>query len=810
MTFEHPWVLFLLIVPLLWMIINLDRSSRRSSFAVKTLCLGALVLAVTKPALVFRSSRVAVAVLADTSASISDQGLKHESDLIHEMEAARGEHMLRVIQFALSARIAENTRIDSSNLARTPGSDSRATDIERAIRDGIATLPVDYVRRVVILSDGRENVGNVLRAAEEARELGIPIDTIPVADRVPSMLQLKMAATPTVVFSSARFPIDLVVRSARSAPAEIVVSSQGKQLDSKHVFLKQGVNRVSIATGLTSVGDVELSVDVHAGDAGELHFSQPLTLRQPRALLISRGSPVVDAHLINSLSSARFEVRWKSTIPADFTADQFVLLNNWNLRAIPLARKASLESFVKGGGVLAVLNGQRYTFPKAGAREDPLQRTLPVTLTPIEAGRPSCFVLMLQKSSSMDGKKMQLARLAAHEVVENLRRHDMVGLLTFADTFEWTLPIQKTSDRDSIDDVIDGVSTAGGTRLEPALHEAFRRILAVDSESKHIVMLTDGRTGELGTPALAPQATAQHVTISTVALGDRVNRNDLTRMAQWTGGDLYMLNNPWELERAVLRDTFGNTGSTSFETNLISKRRARLVTGTAPEDPRLIRWDYGLGRAEVFTSESIRESKWAATAKVDEFWQSAVSDLPTGVPKVEVTVEDERTNDQFVINYQFDRHLPFPAMAAEIFVFGPHGFGAPLPIEKISDTVFRARVGCNHASGLFRVLPLSNSSAFPQIRLYTNDQELDDVGPNAPLLQSVSEVTGGRFNPELRSIFDPNGHTAVRKIQLWPALVAMAMLLLLVNWIPRKHRDRFDQVRSAFTRTGASPQPRAV
>jgi Ca-activated chloride channel homolog len=810
MTFERPWVLFLLIVPLLWTIISWRRSSRRSSFALKTLFLCALVLAVTKPAVMFRSSRMAVMVLADTSASISDQGLKHESDLIHEMEAARGEHMLRVIQFARSPRVAEDTRIESRNLARTPGSDSRATDIERAIRYGIATLPQDRVRRLVILSDGRENVGNVLRAAGKASELGIPIDTIPVADRVPSILQLKMAATPTVVFSNARFPIDLVVRSPRSAPTEIVVSSLGKQLDSKHVFLEQGENRVSITTGLAAVGDVELSVDVHAGDGGELHFSQPVTLRQPRALLISRGGPAIDAHLINSLSSARFEVRWKSTIPADFTADQIVLLNNWNLGAIPLARKASLENFVKGGGVLAVLNGQGYTFAKAGAREDPLLRTLPATLAPPEVGRASCFVLVLQKSSSMDGKKMQLARLMAREVVENLRRNDTVGMLTFADTFEWTVPIQKPSNRDSIDGVIDGITASGGTRLEPALHEAFRRILAVDALSKHIVVLTDGGAGELGTEALAAQAIARHVTISTVIVGDRVNRYDLTRMAHGTGGDLYMVNNPWEIERDVLRDTFGNTDSTSLETSLISKRRARLVTSTAPEDPRLIRWDYGLGRAEVFTSESKRESKWAATAKVDEFWESAVSDLPTGVPKVEATVEDERTNDQFVINYQFDRHMPFPAMAGEIFVFGPHGFGAPLRIEKVSDTVFRARVGCNHASGLFRVVPLSNSSAFPQIRLYKNDQELDDVGPNAPLLQSVSEVTGGRFNPELRSIFDPKGHTAVGKVQLWPAFVAVAVGLFLVNWIPRKHRDRFDRVRSAFTRTGASPQPRAV
>lgn len=808
MTFERPWVLFLLIVPLLWMIINWRRSSRHSSLALTTLCLCAFVMAMTKPALVYCSSRMAVAVLADTSASISDKGLKHESDLIHEMETARGKQILHVIQFSRSTRIAEKQQTESWNLARTPGSDSRATDIERAVRDGIATLPLDRVRRLVILSDGRENVGSVLRAAGKASELGIPIDTIPLVDRVPSMLQLKMAATPTVVFSSARFPIDLVVRSARSAPAEIVVSSQGKRLDSKHVFLQPGENRVSITIGLAAVGDMELSVDVRAGDGGDLHCSQPVTLRQPRALLISRGGPAIDAHLINSLSFARFEVRRESTIPADFAANQIILLNNRNLRAIPTTRKVGLENFVKNGGVLAVLNAQRDTFATAGAREDPLQRTLPATLPLPEVGRASCFVLVLQKSSSMDGKRLQLARLMAREVVENLRRNDLVGLLTFSNTFEWTVPIQEPSDRDSIDDVIDGVTASGGTRLEPALHEAFRRLLAVDAGAKHIVLLTDGHTSDLGTPALAAQAIARHVTVSIVALGDRVNLNELIRMAHWTSGESDVVNNPWEVERAVLRNIFGDTGSTSSDTNLMPKRRARVVASTVPEDPGLIRWEYGLGRAEVLTSESIRHNKWSTPATVDEFWESAVSDLPTGPRKVEVSLEEDKANDQFIINYHFDRHMHVPATDAALLVFGPHGFGAPLPIEKVSETVFRARVDCHHALGLFRVLPLSSSSAFPQVRLYKNDEELNDAGPNAPLLKNVSEVTGGRFNPVLRSIFDPDGHTAVRKIQLWPGLLAMAVLLLLVNWIPRKHRDRFDQVRSAFTRT--SPQPRAV
>jgi len=289
MSFEHPWMLFLLIVPLLWMILNWRRSSRRGSLAFKALCFCALVLAATKPGLLFRSSRMAVAVLADTSASVSDQDLKHESDLIRGMDSARGENMIRVIPFARSTRAAKQT--ESWTLAHASGPDGCATNIERAVRDAIATLPSGRVPRIVILSDGRENIGSVLRAARQASELGIPIDTIPLVDRVPSKLRLQMAATPTVVFSAARFTVDFVLTSPRPGPAEIVLSSRGKQLDSSHVLLKEGVNRMRVETSLAAVGEIELSVDIHGGNVGELRFSQPLTLREPRTLVISRDNP---------------------------------------------------------------------------------------------------------------------------------------------------------------------------------------------------------------------------------------------------------------------------------------------------------------------------------------------------------------------------------------------------------------------------------------------------------------------------------------------------------------------------------------
>ena len=53
------------------------------------------------------------------------------------------------------------------------------------------------------------------------------------------------------------------------------------------------------------------------------------------------------------------------------------------------------------------------------------------------------MVLIIDKSSSMEGKKIELARLAAIGVVENLKPDDRVGVLIFDNSFQWAVPIRK-------------------------------------------------------------------------------------------------------------------------------------------------------------------------------------------------------------------------------------------------------------------------------------------------------------------------------------------------------------------------------
>ena len=116
-------------------------------------------------------------------------------------------------------------------------------------------------------------------------------------------------------------------------------------------------------------------------------------------------------------------------------------------------------------------------------REDDLERC--VTGDPRAAAyalKAPAVVLIIDKSSSMEGKKMELARLAAIGVVENLRPIDQVGVLIFDNSFQWSVPLRRAEDRASIKRLISGITSgwrnpnrAGAhrgliLRRDPAVH----------------------------------------------------------------------------------------------------------------------------------------------------------------------------------------------------------------------------------------------------------------------------------------------------------------------------------------------------
>ncbi len=74
--------------------------------------------------------------------------------------------------------------------------------------------------------------------------------------------------------------------------------------------------------------------------------------------------------------------------------------------------------------------------------------------------------------------------------------------------------------------------------------------------------------------------------------------------------------------------------------------------------------------------------------------------------------------------------------------------------------------------GLFRVRPVADSRAFPEVGFYRQEEEMQEYGNNEELLKQIAASTGGRFNPSPRQVFDASGHSIRTSMQLWPGLLA--------------------------------------
>ena len=111
----------------------------------------------------------------------------------------------------------------------TSGEAGRATDLEAAIREAVASLPEGLVPRVALISDGKQNKGSVARAAWQAQQLGIPIDTFALKGRrAEPALRLESVSLPTLAFTGEQ--IDVVVPSPKAGPAEVELMAEGRTL----------------------------------------------------------------------------------------------------------------------------------------------------------------------------------------------------------------------------------------------------------------------------------------------------------------------------------------------------------------------------------------------------------------------------------------------------------------------------------------------------------------------------------------------------------------------------------------------------
>ncbi|MBV9083467.1 MAG: VWA domain-containing protein, partial [Acidobacteriaceae bacterium] len=801
---------------------------------LKCASIAVIAIALFRPTVIVPQTKVGAVVLVDTSKSITHEDLVRASELIGDMSRHKKDNWMRVVPFAahtLDALPEQNygvVQLQNASTKAQPG-----TDIEAGLTETMAAAPAGYIPRLVLLSDGNENLGSTVRAMEQLRRMHVSVDTIPLYGRSNTSLRLVSVSIPQTAYAGEQIPIELNVDSPQQGHAAIEISADGKHLGTQYADLKTGSNVVHVNARVKSTGATAVSGRVTAGELGEDTFEQAIALKRATVLYVSQDPPGTEANLLQALKQGGFEITTdQSLINSGLSTVQLILLNNVDLNTFSNQQKLRLKEYVRSGGGVLLIAGERQIY-KERKQMDELDAVLPAALAPPKAPEGISVALIIDKSSSMEGRKIELARLSAIGVVEHLRPTDSIGILIFDNSYQWAVPIRRAGDKAAIKRLIAGITPDGGTQIAPALSEAYRKVVASKGAYKHIVLLTDGISEEGDSLELARQALQHQVTISTVGLGQDVNRSYLEQVAAASGGRSYFLNEPQGLEQLLLKDVEDYSGTTAVEKPLSAtveheteilkdvgiqhapplKGYARyeskpgsdsvLTIGDDKRDPLFVRWQCGLGRTGIFTSDA--KSRWAEAWMTwpgfDKFWINVARDLVARNNQIEATAQFDTATGDVVATYRLAAGVEPPRRLPRMFALGPNDFHTDIELRMIAPTVYEGRLHTGITKGLFRIRSLEDSRDFPEVGIYIEDEELRDSGANLSLLRQLSAITAGRFNPPASAIFEARGRRTYARWQLWPALLAIALALSIAELVTRKWNGVVQIIRAAGARS---------
>ncbi|MCS7178088.1 MAG: DnaJ domain-containing protein [Anaerolineae bacterium] len=171
---------------------------------------------------------------------------------------------------------------------------------------------------------------------------------------------------------------------------------------------------------------------------------------------------------------------------------------------------------------------------------------------------PLNLCLVIDQSTSMDGDRLDHVKVAAHQIVDELTKEDIVGVVAFNDRATIMHPSQALTEPLRVHARISSIWAGGGTEIFQGLRaglEEVRRFHRKGEMLSHVILLTDGRTygDEEHCLAEARRAAAEGIEITVLGIGEDWNDVFLDRLARQTGGTSAYIAYPQQV-RGVMRD----------------------------------------------------------------------------------------------------------------------------------------------------------------------------------------------------------------------------------------------------------------
>lgn len=627
---------------------------------VMALLAGGLIRLITTGAY----ERINVVFLLDLSRSISASTQQQALQFIRTVSNSRPpEDGVGLVVFGAEAILEHSVSADFTPLNISSEVDGTATNIARAVQLGLSVLPLEGKRRLVLASDGQENVSSVLEAATVARSLNAEIFTLPLGRLTDEPeVRAEKLIVPSQVKAGTPHRIEAEIHSTHDTKASLELLRGGNFLDRQEVALHPGKNLFSFVHtgGDEGVQLYQLTVNSQLDtivDNNRLHaFTEFLG---PPKILLLYDSPDTSSYLQEALSRQGLDLiaRPWNELPhklSGYLEYDALIFDNVPGSGISVSQMEILERYVRdmGGGLLML--GDEKSFGAGGYFRTPLEKILPVDMDiPSKMLVPSlCLVLVIDKSDSMGASvdnaqpeqhglqrntKLEIAKIAAYSAIKLLSSFDQVGLLAFNSDWEWTVPVTDAGRLDQITGSLSALTHGGGTDLYKGIREGIRVLREVKAMKKHLIALSDGLTPGMDFASLIGEATAHNITISTVALGKDADRTLMESIARWGRGRSYYTDNPLYIPRIFTSETIlvsrNLIEEESFQPVLrmdhellrgleieqapklygyivtYGKPAAEILLETPRGDPLLAVRRYGLGRTAAFTSDL--SARWA-------------------------------------------------------------------------------------------------------------------------------------------------------------------------------------------------------
>ncbi|MEO5802958.1 MAG: VWA domain-containing protein [Verrucomicrobiota bacterium] len=855
--FENPWMWAMAItLPLVLLVLRftlVDNPKVQLVLSALTRCLILLLLtlALTSLLWVSKSDSLSVLVLADLSGSVSETAPNQASNLWTQIQSrVSARKKVGLITFAstnqILAAIGAKTKSDFV-LKKFP--QANETAIERALISAWESMPADSINRVVIISDGNETAGNAIAAAKRAASHGLKIYGIPYQTDPKDEVLLEDLIVPSEVKKGQSFSVSAVAHSTTESAATFTLFRDGFKIQDKEIQLKPGANTLAFQETKAKEGLIKYELRMKAAKdffadnnvaSGIVHVSG-----EPRVLLLE-GNEREGRFLGRALEAEniRVEVREGKGMPGnleELAAYDAIIFSDVPATDMTVRQMNLLRSYVEdlGGGFLMI--GGQESFGLGGYYRTSIEDALPVRMrSEKKKDTPSlAMMLVIDKSGSMEGDKIQFAKEAAIAAVEVLSDRDYVGVIAFDGDPYVIADLQSAANKAGILQSIERIDAGGGTAMYEPMVKAHQALQGITAGFKHCIVLTDGVSQPGDFQGITGQMGSDQITVSTVAVGQDIDADLLQSIARWGKGRYYQTTDAHDIPQIFTKETMSASKSSLVEEPFLPQvfRDEQIIRGidwknapflfgyvvTSPKptanvslltergDPLFASWRFGLGKAAAFTSDA--KSRWAADwvrwPGYGQFWAQVIRDIMRTTQsrgaettiamkgdQGRMTIDNTDENGQFVNDLKTTAQLVKPDLSIETIALrqsAPGRYEASFPMTDVGSYLFKVRQSKVDESGGEEVL-----SDYTRALTVSYKPEYRHLSLNENFLRELSTVTGGKYNPSLDEVFQVSkGESVPVRKRLWPWLLSLALLLFIVDVALR----RMDLTGNRFIKT---------